>query len=98
MRMVGRAVLVAWCCGCMLASASELTPFPKSSFSTAPPDTAVDQFKAAIASFSCAQLAETNKGIEAKATAATTAQDKAYYARLIGVIAEARVNSKCPPS
>jgi hypothetical protein len=98
MRMFVRAVLVVWCCRFMLASASELTPFPKSSFSSPPPDTAVDQFKAAISSFSCAQLVETKTGIEAKAAAATTTQDKAYFARLSGVIAETRMNSKCPPS
>jgi hypothetical protein len=95
MREVTRVLCVLLACGSAAASAVELTPFPKSQGAPDANESAVAQFKAAIQAFSCPQLAETNQAIAAKAAAATTPQDKAYYTRLIGVVAEANFTHGC---
>lgn len=98
MREVIRVLCILLAGSSALASAVELTPFPKSQGAPEANDAAVAQFKSAIQSFSCPQLTETNQAIAAKAAAATSSQDKAYYTRLIGVIAEANFTHGCARS
>ncbi len=95
MREVTRVLCILLAGSSALASAVELTPFPTSQGAPQSNDSAIVAFRSAIQPFSCAQLAETNQAIAAKAAAATSAQDKAYYTRLIGVVAEANFAHGC---
>jgi hypothetical protein len=74
----------------------ELVPFPSTQIQTTQTESVESRFRNSIQNLNCAELGKLKETLSGKTSPSSTAADRSYYAKLIGIVAEKAALMTCP--
>jgi hypothetical protein len=95
-KMLSRAALLPLFLAWPVSSrAAELVPFPSTQIQTTQAEPLESRFRSSIQNLNCAELGKLKDTLGAKTSPSSTAADRSYYARLIGIVSEKAALMSC---